>query len=147
MASPKGFIVYRIYYGDTIVYVGRTKQPLQSRIHNHFHKSAFTMLLDINYVSKIEYTMFNTAADMAVAEVYYINKYHSMLNKDDHMKDNLTFDVYILDNMKWTEFIPVNWDKWKLEYRDVHPTKRKNKYKNKRALEEVEISIDDIWDT
>lgn len=147
MASPKGFIVYRIYYGDTIVYVGRTKQPLQSRIHNHFHKSAFTMLLDINYVSKIEYTMFDTAADMAVAEVYYINKYHSVLNKDDHMKDNLTIEIPFLDEKQWIGFSPANWEKWKEELKGIHPTKRKNKYKNKRALEEAEIFIDDIWDT
>ena len=29
MSSPKGFILYRIWYGNCLAYVGRTKQPLQ----------------------------------------------------------------------------------------------------------------------
>lgn len=28
----QGFVLYRIYYGDTLVYIGRTKQPLQNRL-------------------------------------------------------------------------------------------------------------------
>lgn len=31
----QGFLIYRIWYGDCLVYVGRTKQPLQSRIRGH----------------------------------------------------------------------------------------------------------------
>ena len=30
----QGFLIYRIWYGNCLVYVGRTKQPLQSRILN-----------------------------------------------------------------------------------------------------------------
>lgn len=33
MKKIQGFIIYRIWYGDILVYLGRTKQPLQSRIH------------------------------------------------------------------------------------------------------------------
>ena len=29
------FTLYRIYYGDDIVYIGRAKQPLQNRIRGH----------------------------------------------------------------------------------------------------------------
>lgn len=32
MKKIQGFIIYRIWYGDILVYLGRTKQPLQSRI-------------------------------------------------------------------------------------------------------------------
>ena len=31
----QGFLIYRIWYGNCLVYVGRTKQPLQSRIRGH----------------------------------------------------------------------------------------------------------------
>lgn len=139
MASPKGFIVYRMFYGDAVVYVGRTRQPLQTRMHSHFHKSAYTMLLDINYISRIEYCQLKSAADMAVAEVYFINKMHSDLNKDDHMKDELTFSIPELDALEWHEFLPSNWDKWKEEFKDIHPTKRKNRMKNKRALKKANM--------
>lgn len=54
MASPKGFILYRIYYGDHIVYVGRTKQPLQTRIHGHMFAAPMHRSIDIHNVSKIE---------------------------------------------------------------------------------------------
>lgn len=139
MASPKGFIVYRMFYGDAVVYVGRTRQQLQTRMHSHFHKSAYTMLLDINYISRIEYCELKSAADMAVAEVYFINKMHSDLNKDDHMKDELTFGIPEFDCIEWKEFIPSNWEKWKTELQDIHPTKRKNRAKNKRALRKAKL--------
>ena len=39
MSKIQGFILYRIWYGDVLVYLGRTKQPLQSRIHGHLFKT------------------------------------------------------------------------------------------------------------
>lgn len=35
MKSPQGYILYRIWYGQCLAYVGRTKQPLQARIRGH----------------------------------------------------------------------------------------------------------------
>lgn len=38
----QGFLIYRIWYGNCLVYVGRTKQPLQSRIRGHlFSRSIY----------------------------------------------------------------------------------------------------------
>ena len=49
----QGFIVYRIWYDSHIVYVGRTKQPLQSRIRGHLFNKPMHRTIDINHVSKI----------------------------------------------------------------------------------------------
>ena len=56
MSSPKGFILYRIWYGNCLAYVGRTKQPLQARIRGHMFAKPMHRAIDIHNVTKIEYT-------------------------------------------------------------------------------------------
>lgn len=112
MASPQGFILYRIYYGNHIVYVGRTKQPLQSRIRGHMFAKPMHKSIDIHNVSKIEYTMLKTAADMYLYEIYLINIWKPELNVDDKAKDKLTIT---LPDLEWKEFKPANWKKWKAQ--------------------------------
>ena len=60
----KNFVLYRIYYGENIVYIGRTKQPLQDRIRGHMFKKPMQRSISIDNVSKIEYAEFQTEADM-----------------------------------------------------------------------------------
>ena len=101
LPSPKGFILYRIYYGDTIIYLGRTKQSLQNRIRGHLFKKPMHRSIDINEVTKIEYADFDSEADMNVYEIYYINLYKPPLNVDDKCKDNLTVS---LPEIEWKLF-------------------------------------------
>lgn len=112
MPSPKGFILYRIYYGDTIIYLGRTKQSLQNRIRGHLFKKPMHRSIDINEVTKIEYADFDSEADMNVYEIYYINLYKPPLNVDDKCKDNLTVS---LPEIEWKLFDTPLWEKWKKE--------------------------------
>lgn len=51
----QGFLIYRIWYGDCLVYVGRTKQPLQSRIRGHLFSKPMHRTVNIEQVTKIEY--------------------------------------------------------------------------------------------
>lgn len=51
----QGFLVYRVWYGDTLVYVGRTKQPLQDRIRGHLFQKPMHRTIAIEQVTKIEY--------------------------------------------------------------------------------------------
>lgn len=136
MASPKGFILYRIYYGDHIVYVGRTKQPLQTRIHGHMFAAPMHRSIDIHNVSKIEYAMLPTEADMNLYEIYLINLWKPELNVDDKARYQLTVR---LDDLEWFEFIPANWDKWlqQLEPDDLRSWK---KHRNHRLADKY---IDD----
>lgn len=53
MAGPKGFILYRIWCKDFIAYLGRTKQPLQSRMHGHMFAAPMHRTIDIHNVSGI----------------------------------------------------------------------------------------------
>lgn len=66
--------------------------------------------ININLVSKIEYAVFKTEADMNVYEIYYINKLKPPLNCDDKAQDDLTIS---LPEVEWNEFLTPIWSKWK----------------------------------
>lgn len=106
----KGFVLYKIYYDDDVVYLGRTKQPLKDRIRGHVFSKPMHRKININQVSKIEYAEFKTEADMNLYEVYYINKLKPPLNVDDKTRDELTV---IIPDVKFNLFECTLWDKWK----------------------------------
>ena len=107
-----GFTLYKIYYDDCLVYLGRTMQPLQNRIRGHLFKKPMHREIDINQVTKIEYATFQSQADMNVYEVYLINLWKPPLNKDDKAHDNLTVT---LPEVEWKLFTTHLWEKWKAE--------------------------------
>ena len=112
MASPKGFILYRIYYGECMAYLGRTKKSLQARIRGHMFVSPMRRAIDIHNVTRIEYTELSTEADMNLYEIYFINLWKPPLNVDDKARDSLTIR---LPELEWKEFVPARWEEWKKE--------------------------------
>lgn len=108
------YIVYRIYYGDCLVYVGRTKQPLQNRIRGHLFSKPMHRTIDIEQVTKIEYAEFGSEADMNLYEIYFILKLHPPLNVDDKAKDDLSVS---LPEVSWKEFSTHLWEGWRQEIR------------------------------
>lgn len=118
----KNILLYRIYYNDEIVYVGRTTQKLIDRLRNHIFKHCLTKHLDINLITKIEYTTCKTIADQYLYEIYYINKFKPKINVDDKAPDELTIK---LPELKWLEFKSNLLDKWKTKinkYNDINET-------------------------
>ena len=111
-----GFFLYRIYYGDHLVYLGRTMQPLQNRIRGHLFKKPMHREIDIHQVTKIEYATFQSQADMNVYEVYLINLWKPPLNKDDKAHDNLTFQI---PDVEWKLFQTHLWNKWEQEIDEI----------------------------
>ena len=123
-SNPRGFILYKFYAidaagNDVLLYIGRTKQPLQNRIRGHLFKKPMHRCIDINQVSRIEYAMFLTEADMNLYEIYLINFLKPPLNVDDKTEDELTFRLPDVDFMPYTT--PL-WDRWKreLEEKDAY---------------------------
>lgn len=145
-------ILYKIYYGDTLVYLGRTKQPLRSRLHGHFFQKPMHRIIDINQVTKIEYAEFKTVADMYLYEIYFINRLKPCLNVDDLAKDEITVTLPEVD---FTEYICPLMDTWKekinaqnsefeqlqTEYRTI-PLQRSLLRRKRR---DQEISEDEYW--
>lgn len=105
------YILYKIYYGDELVYIGRTKQDLQQRLRHHFFGgNAMTKKLDILQTTRIEYCLCKTEADMNLLEIYLICKYKPRINRDDKPKDDLTIHLQEPNFYPyWTPLI----DKWK----------------------------------
>lgn len=112
MASLKGFLLYRIWYGNRIAYLGRTKQPLQARIRGHMFAKPMHRAINIHNVTKIEYTEFQTEADMNLYEIYFINLWKPPLNVDDKASDDLSIS---LPEKEWTAFVPSKWEEWKVQ--------------------------------
>ncbi len=106
------FILYKIYYGDTLAYLGRTRQPLKRRLHGHFFKKKLHKAIDIFAVTRIECAEFATCADMYLYEIYYINILHPLLNRDDAAPLELTV---ALPEVAFAEFECNLMEKWKAE--------------------------------
>lgn len=137
MSRIQGFILYRIYYGSDIVYLGRTKQPLQDRIRGHLFQKPMHRNIDIDLVSRIEYAMFQTEADMNVYEIYFINLYHPPLNVDDKARDKLTIE---LPEVEWILFSTPLWGKWQIQIAGndaAHEDARKRKIKAAMQMREM----------
>ena len=124
-----GFTLYRIYYGDHLVYLGRTKQPLQNRIRGHLFKKPMHRELHIEQISKIEYSTFQTEADMYLYEIYFINLWHPPLNRDDKATDDLTVS---LPPVEWKLFETPLWEKWK---REIEENDAADAARKKRKME------------
>ena len=136
MSKIQGFILYRIWYGDVLVYLGRTKQPLQSRIHGHLFKKPMQRSISINLVTKIEYAEFQTEADMNLYEIYFINLWKPPLNIDDKCKDELTVH---LPDVEWQIFTTPLWDKWKREIAAVDKEYQMRRQEKAAKLEMARI--------
>lgn len=147
------FLVYRIWYGDILVYIGRTKQPLQNRIRGHLFQKPMHRTISIELVTKIEYTEFSTEADMNLYEIYFILKEHPQLNVDDKTKDYPTVD---LPEVEWREFSTPLWGKWLDELQRKATRQDKLRMRYRQIQEEMrvvrsmrrtgEIGEDEYWD-
>ena len=106
-------VIYRIWYTrqptaedsstEFLAYIGRTQNDLTQRIRQHFMGHPFQKKLDIRGVSHIDYTSFQSVADMYVAEIILINQYKPPMNVDDKAQDELTLPI---------ELPPIGWSLW-----------------------------------
>lgn len=69
----KGFCIYKIYYGDCLIYIGRTKQDLAQRLRGHFFAKPMHRIIDLQEDLRVEYAACATQADMYLY-MGYLNK-------------------------------------------------------------------------
>ncbi len=131
-ANFGGFTLYRIYYGDCIVYLGRTMQPLKNRIRGHLFKKPMHRAINIEQVSKIEYATFKSEADMYLYEIYFINLWHPALNRDDKASDTLTVT---LPEVNWMPFSTNLWEKWRREIAAADAADKERRRRENEAFE------------
>lgn len=131
------FTLYKIYFGESLAYLGRTRQPLNQRLRGHFFKKKLHKAIDIHKVTAIEHACFATCADMYLYEIYYINKLHPLLNKDDVAPDDLTIQ---LPDVAFIPYECALLDKWKLEITHIkeelsHRRKQQREARRQASIE------------
>lgn len=127
--TKKKHTLYRIYYGDQIVYVGRTNQPLSTRIRGHLLAKPMQRKLNIDLITRIEYAVFESEADMNLYEIYYILMLHPPLNVDDKTRD---FPTVRLPEVEFKKAEFKLWEKWR---NDVKAADRAIKTRSERRRE------------
>ena len=148
----KAYTIYKIYYGEELVYIGKTGMQLNQRLRTHFFKTPMVRMIDITQVSKIEHASMSQA-DMIVMELYLINKCKPIMNAANKARDELSFEIqepifelYECELMgKWAN---------KIEDNDRHyaaeKVRKKEREKERLALRvkrrEGEITEDEYWD-
>lgn len=131
------FTLYKIYYSDNLVYLGRTKQPIATRLRGHFFKKPMHKVIDITQVSRIEICSCKTQADMFLYEIYYINKLKPLLNCDDKSNDVLTLQ---LPELNFEEYAPKKMTIWKeqvIEIDNAYKLKKEIEKQNRKKLREA----------
>ena len=97
-----GFILYRIYSENGLLYLGRSsQQPLHVDLHGHFFNESKKRNINMLCVTKIEFAVFPTEADMLLYEVYEINKQKPPLNHINKAGDEITVK---LSEPEWHEY-------------------------------------------
>jgi len=130
--QPK-YTLYKIFDKcGFLLYLGRTKQPLQNRIRGHLFAKPMHRIIDVDHVGRIEYAEFQTEADMNLYEIYYILTLKPPLNVDDKTKD---YPTVTLPEVEWTEFSCSLWPKW-LDQIHAEREKGRSAWSRLREIEE-----------
>lgn len=113
------YLIYRIYYdslanesGEVLAYVGRTKQKLSDRLRGHVFGAKMHRVICARIVTRIEYAVLPTEADMNLYEIYHILTDKPLLNRDDTTKDLPTVE---LPPLEWMPYEPPRWGEWLAE--------------------------------
>ena len=105
----KKFYIYRYYNkNDEVIYVGLTARPIAKRVKEHEVEELQ------KETARIEYSTVESAADMRMYELFYINKYKPKYNKRDLYKDGVNLSI---PELKFIPFLfprysPICGDCW-----------------------------------
>ena len=125
--------LYKVHYSYGLAYLGRTKQPLQRRLHGHFFKKRLHRELDVNSVTLIEKADLPTEADMLLYELYLINQLKPPLNQANKTHDELTVE---LPPLEFTPFYCRLLDKWKAQIVEKDNSEEQKRINGIRLFEE-----------
>ena len=142
-SRTKKHTLYRIYYGEHIVYVGRTNQPLGTRIRGHLLAKPMHRKLNIDLITRIEYAEFESEADMNLYEIYYILTLHPPLNVDDKTRD---FPTVHLPEVEFTKAVFPLWEKWRKEILTTGNEFQRLRERRSEIVEEIRI-LRSMWHT
>lgn len=96
------YYVYRFKdgYGD-IIYIGRTKTSINSRMSQHFGSNGHLPLECYNSVYEIEYLELKSQTDMYIKELYYISKWKPKFNTINVYEEST--DINLIESNSWVK--------------------------------------------
>lgn len=151
-STDSRFIIYRIFYGNILAYVGQTAQPIARRLQKHFFAAVHIRKLDPREVTRIEVAHCISRADMNIYERYYIELFKPPLNALAKDSDELT--VRLPDLVFEDVDIPLL-DKWRQKISEKEEAERQakkassEKFLEHRRLRQMknagELSDDEYW--
>ena len=112
------YLLYRIYYDGTLVYIGQTAQAIDRRLQKHFFAPAHIRKIDPRLVTSVEVASCASRADMNVYERYYIELHKPELNFLEKDIDDLSPSVRLPDLDFQEAHIPLM-DKWRVKIAEV----------------------------
>ena len=94
------YFLYRFLdKNNNIIYIGKTQgKNLRARMKTHCHLPVICYLS----IAKIDFCKLKTSSDLAVYEIYYINKYKPIYNTAEKYNDGMSI---ILPELQWEEYI------------------------------------------
>lgn len=143
-----GYLYRFLDKDNNILYIGKTSKSLLSRLkkHNHLPNECY------KNINKVEYKAINNLSDLALLEIYYINNYLPLYNKDSKGPEPLT--INLIDPYEdWKEFdyqacnINLNAhtqiirqslteeEKKKRQLTGIERAKQKGKYKGRKRID------------
>lgn len=88
------YYVYRFLNSlREVVYVGKTRQPLEKRIESHFGSGGHLQKSQIATVTKVEFLELSSRIEMDIVELYYINMWKPIFNTQAKYDEEFSMDA------------------------------------------------------
>lgn len=123
--SDRRPLVFRIWYGDEIVYVWYTSKYLTTALRNVFF--GVHQRVDVTKVTKVDYQGKRSLADAAVYAMYYKHLFNPTLQYVSPGPLTIHLKQY-----KWTEFTSPVFARWVRQRQHLNQLRAKHK-EQKRA--------------
>lgn len=132
------YYVYRFLNakGD-VVYVGKTRQPLEKRILFHFGSSGHLRKEQISEVVRIEFLELISRIEMDIVELYYINKWKPIFNTQAKYDEE-----YLMESREGD-----CWEVFELNVEDEGDKELPSKLRVEVVLTEVDADIIEYLET
>jgi len=124
--------VYRfLSTDDKVVYVGKTKRSITTRIAQHFSKGGHLSDEQLASIVKIEFLELRSAVEMDIVELHYINKWKPAYNSNNKYEED-----FLLEERDEDTWIPINFSGFNTPIKEI-----KDKLRVEIVLTEADADI------
>ena len=150
-AYEEQYLIYKIYYDQELVYIGKTAMPLEKILFGHVAKEPTMCQLDPRKVSKIESAEVKTQADLFLYWTYLVNLFKPLLNEELKSNQLLTVELPQINFQEQSCDLVTKWQKMaerlqqaEKDYRiNITKLRQLKRRKKKEITSDKKLSEDD----